>query len=111
MIATAWNNGQHHVSGAGYGLKLSPEDRDAYFSKHWKSILLELRYEDRGASVEVKVAKTSFWGERCRELINKEIGRWLIAHQLAPWPKRKPPKIEIEHLGGRHFRVLGVATG
>jgi hypothetical protein len=33
MIVTAYNNGQHHPSGAGYGLRLSVKDRDKYFKR------------------------------------------------------------------------------
>lgn len=110
MIATAWNNGKHSPSGAGYGLKLAPADRDAYFSKRWKSIILELPYRGHWVKVEINVAKKSFWDSRCRELINKDIGRWLIAIRLAPWSKGRPPRIEIEPLGGRRFGVLGFAA-
>jgi hypothetical protein len=42
MIVTAWNNGQHHSSGAGYGVKVNPMDRDKYFSHKWETILLKL---------------------------------------------------------------------
>jgi hypothetical protein len=110
MIATARNNGKHNPSGAGYGLKITPADRDAYFDKRWKSIILELPYRDRWVEIEIKLAKKSFWGSQCRAIVNKEIGRWLLAHQLAPWPKRRPPLIEIEPLGGKRFGVLGFVT-
>ena len=110
MIATAWNNGEHKASGAGYGLKLTPADRDAHFSARWESISLELPNQGRSIEAEVNVAKKSFWDSRCRELIDQEIGGWLIANRLAPWPWRKPPRIEIKPLGGRRFRILGVAA-
>ncbi len=107
MIATAWNNGKHNPTGAGYGLKLAPADRDEHFDKRWKSIILELPYRGHWAEVKINVAKKSFWDNRCRELIHKDIGRWLISNQLAPWPKRRPPKIEIEPVGKKRFAVLG----
>lgn len=31
MIVTAWNNGEHKQDGNGYGLKITPSDRDLYF--------------------------------------------------------------------------------
>lgn len=107
MIATAWNNGKHNPSGAGYGLKLKPADRDEYFDKRWKSIIVELPYRGYWVEVEIKVAKKSLWGSRCHALVHKEFGRWLISNQLAPWPKRRPPKIEIEPVGKKRFAVLG----
>ena len=96
MIVTAWNNGQHHTSGAGYGLKLSVADRDEHFRRDWESIFVLL--EDQPHPVDINIAKPSFWGPVCRELIHVEIGRWLIKHGLAPWPKGKPPKVVLEPL-------------
>lgn len=42
MIATAWNNGYHYTDDNGYGIKLTARDRDIYFNKGRKTILLEL---------------------------------------------------------------------
>ena len=47
MKARAWNNGEHHPSGAGYGIRLTAEDRDQYFKKEWKSVTLILDGEER----------------------------------------------------------------
>jgi len=33
MIVTAWNNGEHHPTGAGYDLQIDARDRDKYFRK------------------------------------------------------------------------------
>ncbi len=43
MIVTAWNNGRHHASGAGYGLKVAIADRDRYFDPEVASVVLELK--------------------------------------------------------------------
>lgn len=93
MIVTAWNNGKHHKSGAGYGLKLSVADRDKHFRREWKSVFILLEGQDK--PIKVNIAKPSFWSPACRELINVEIGRWLIKNGLAPWPKGKPPKLVL----------------
>ena len=92
MKVTAWNNGKHHSTGAGYGLKISAEDRDRYFDK--RSETVKIRLPD-GKGIEVNVAKSSFWNETCRELISKELGLWLIAGGHAPWPKGHPPGFEL----------------
>jgi hypothetical protein len=47
MIVTAWNNGQPHSTGAGYGLKVNANDRDEYFSRKWRSVVLELAGESK----------------------------------------------------------------
>ena len=103
IIVTAWNNGKHHVSGAGYGLKLHAPDRDRYFQRKWETVILEL--QGFPVPVEVNIDKNSFWGPKCRELISKKIGLWLIENSLAPWPKGKPPKLFILPVNGNRFSV------
>ena len=105
MIVTAWNNGRHHKSGAGYGIKISVEDRDRFFNSTWKTVILEL--EGYSHSVEVNINKTSFWNTSCRELISKDIGLWLRQRGLAPWTKRKPPKLEMVPVKDNRFELSG----
>lgn len=92
MKVTAWNNGKHHETGAGYGLKISVEDRDRHFDRHRQTV--RIRFPD-GSDCAVNVAKSSFWNDTCRELISKEIGLWLIASGNAPWPKGHPPVLKL----------------
>ena len=104
MIVTAWNNGSHTKSGAGYGVKLDANDRDRFFNQTWKTITLEL--EGSSNPVEVNVAKPSFWVSTCRELIDAEIGRWLIRNGLAPWPKGHPPRLSLKHIDSNRFLLM-----
>jgi hypothetical protein len=87
MIVTVWNNGFHHADGNGYGLKIDVRDRDAFFRREWKTVLLEL--DGESTPIEVNIDKDSFWNETCRELISVRIGKWMIKNKLAPWEKRK----------------------
>jgi hypothetical protein len=103
ITVTAWNNGQHYSSGAGYGLKLSIADRDRYFKRSWKTVKLHLA--GRSRPVEVNIDKPSFWGLNCRELVKKEIGLWLIEEGLAPWTKWEPPKLTLESVGPAELLV------
>lgn len=103
MEVTAWNNGKHHSTGAGYGFKLSVEDRDRFFKKEWRTVYLKLPSRDE--EIEVNIDKPSFWSQSCRELISKEIGEWLISCGLAPWEPRHPPKLTLEMVEKNHFRV------
>ena len=103
MIITAWNNGEHNPSGAGYGLKLTITDRDLYFKRAWTNVLLELQGEK--ASISVNTSKPSFWDRECRELINKDIGKWLIKNKKAPWPEGHPPKMLMQPIAKHTFRV------
>lgn len=103
MKVTAWNSGKHFESGAGYGLKLSIQDRDEFFDKSWSIVLLQL--PGRSEPIEVNIAKNSFWNNTCRELISKEIGLWLRSTGLAPWSKGKPPKFELIPTGHITFKI------
>lgn len=103
MQVTLWNNGSHHKSGAGYGIKLDAKDRDFYFRREWETIDLEL--EGNQEVIQVNVAKQSFWNSTCKELIHAKIGLWAIALHLAPWQKGLPPKLHLFHIGGNHFRL------
>ena len=102
MKVTAWNNGQHSKTGAGYGVKLSAEDRDREFCRSWSTVTVALEGE---GSIQVNVEKKSFWNESCRELIHADIGKWLRAYGLAPWPKGKPPKLHLLPCGEAKFRL------
>lgn len=103
MIVTAWNNGAHHATGAGYGLKISIKDRDRCFRREWGTVLLEL--PGRDDPVEINIDKDSFWAPTCPELISKEIGLWLRANGYAPWPTGRPPRFPLDSLGGGRFEL------
>lgn len=108
FACSAWNNGQHVASGAGYGLKVPIAVRDKYFKKEWKLVKLELPVSGGFLEVNLNVDKPSFWNETCHELISKEIGRWLRSSGLAPWPSGKPPSIIVEVVGEKVFKVTRV---
>jgi len=107
LIWSAWNNGKHCQSGAGYGLKVPITDRDRYFNKNLKSVILELPVSGGFAEITLNTNKSSFWNETCHELISQEIGRWLRNSGLAPWPSRHPPKLAVEIKSEKRFRLLG----
>jgi hypothetical protein len=103
MKVTGWNNGSHHVTGAGYGLKVSIRDRNKHFVDSWHTVFVLLPGTKH--EIEINIAKDSFWNGTCRELIHKEIGRWLIKHGFAPWPPYKPPKFDLIPIRDRHFEL------
>jgi len=104
MKATAWNNGKHHASGAGYGIKISRVDRDKYFNKKWKYIYISLPGVSK--KILVNVDKSSFWNDPCRELIKKEIGIWLISNKFAPWALGNPPVFDVKKKHDNYFELL-----
>ena len=105
MIWTAWNNGKHLRTGAGYGLVVAAADRDRHFQRSWRTVTVELPTRDGYFMVEANVDKESFWGPTCRELISMKIGHWMLTEQYAPWLDGKPPKFEVEALKGPRFRI------
>jgi hypothetical protein len=101
MIATGWSDGSpNNVTGGGYGVRISRKDREKYFQREWPSVTVEL---EEWGTTEANVAP-SFW-RSCTELRGKVIGKWLLDHGLAPWPKGNPPKLKLEPMGGRRFRL------
>ncbi len=66
LSATAWNNGRHHKSGAGYGLRIRKEDRG--FFKRCKQVLLQL--EDERTSFTVNISKS--FRRSCPEIDTEE---------------------------------------
>lgn len=98
FVATAWNNGH-----SGYGLRISAADRDAFLKRGWGSIDLYLAGKVNPAKVNVN--KDSLWIGTCRELISGDIGAWMIARGLAPWPKGRPPKFKLVVRAEREFDV------
>ena len=105
FLATAWNNGQWHAGGAGYGLKVSVADRDRFFRRDWRTVTLRLVAGSAFIDVEVNCAKDSFWNGTCRELISRQIGRWFLDLGLAPWPKGRPPHFDLSPIRPGVFRV------
>jgi hypothetical protein len=100
MRVTAWNNGSHRSTGAGYGIRVSHEDRDLYFSRGWDHVVVDLEHS---GSATVPLSG-SFWS-RCTELRSADIGRWLLSQRLAPWQKGNPPALSLVHLGGNTFHL------
>jgi hypothetical protein len=101
MIAVGWSNGSpNDKAGAGYGIRVGRKDRDRYFRRDWPSVAIEL---GSGNVIEVSLS-AGFW-RSCIELRDARIGKWLLDRGLAPWPKGSPPRIKLEPIGNRHFRL------
>ena len=103
MMVTAWNNGS-----TGYGVRIAMRDREQFFRKEWKSVILEL--EGSTVQVEVNVDKLSFWRPGCGELISREIRVWLKENGLDSWPHRDPPKLLLEPLSNHRFLLRQAST-
>lgn len=103
MIVTAYNNGAHSRNGAGYGFRVTIEDRDEHFKPEWEKILLEIEGEEEVHEVEIN--KEGFWSEDCREIRSDAIGKWLRQRGLAPWPKGNPIRFILDPIEDNRFSV------
>lgn len=100
MKVTGWNNGSPKDTGAGYGIRILPKDRDKFFQRNWNSVIIRLEGDEE---VEVVLPK-SFW-RRCPELRSAKIGKWLLKNGLAPWKRNNPPQLELEFVGEQKFNL------
>jgi len=103
FTVTVWHNGNPSKTGSGYGLKISIDDRDTYFKKSAKSVVLHL--SGQTGTISVNTDKSSFWSPICRELVSKDIGAWLIANKMGKWARWSPPKLTMISLGNNEFRL------
>lgn len=99
--ATAWNNGGHSDTGAGYGLRIGALNRDTFFHRNWNDVTLYLQGNEKPVSVKLTPA---FW-KQCSEVRSKDIGRWLIQNGHALWEKGRPPRFRVKREGERDFYV------
>jgi hypothetical protein len=95
MLVKAWSNG-----GSGYGLEIEASDRDRFFDRNWRDVVLDLS----GQGQAIVTVSPSFW-RSCSELRSAEIGRWLRQNGLAPWPRGKRPRVIMEHVTDNRFAV------
>ncbi len=100
-----WNKGSpNEGSGAGYGIRIiDHKDRDRYFERKWATVIIEF---DNGTKAEVRVSD-SFW-RNCIELRNKEIGKWMLENNLAPWNRGSPPTMELKPLEKQRYRLTKI---
>ncbi|WP_292384383.1 hypothetical protein [Methanoculleus sp. UBA430] len=101
MKVSCWSNGTPNGhTGAGYGIRISYDDRDRYFQRSWGSVEVVL---DNGEVVDVSLSE-KFWAT-CPELKSAVIGRWMLDLGVIPWAKGKPPEFDLEPIGDRRFRL------
>jgi len=86
------------------GVRVGASNRAKYFSKDWEFVEVELD----GVFHSITVSP-GFW-RKCPELRGSAIQTWLVKHGHAPWPKGKPPKLELIRLGGNRFRLLATQS-
>ena len=105
FTAIAWNNEDWHDTGTGYGLRVVAEDRDRFFEREWHTVALRLVGTRTRRIAEANVAKASFWGPKCQELIKQEIGQWLIENGYRRWTHGASPRFRMVPVADREFEV------
>ena len=69
MTFSAWSH-----EGEWYGFRVSKSERNAYFSRELKSVILELPQGNGTVRIQVNVSP-SFW-KKCSELRSSKIRNW-----------------------------------
>ena len=93
MEAKAWRGGT-------YGIRVGKQNAAKYFSKHWRNIEVDIN----GQFHSFKLSGT-FW-TTCPEFRGAPIEDWLRHQGLLPWPRGRPPKVELVPLGGSRLHLL-----
>jgi len=99
MDATVWAG----TSKKQLGIRVGAANRSRYFSPSWSQIVIEMDGQRRYFDLS-----PGFWNE-CPEFRDGREGHikaWLAIHGLLNWPKGRPPRVVLEPLGGRLFRLL-----
>lgn len=102
MQVSAWSNG----SGS-YGLKVKREDLKN-FDRSWHTVIINLFTDDGKIIAVCNIDKNSFW-LNCRELISKDIKRWLEKKNFLIWEKGNPPIFEMKHVHENVFEIKNKA--
>ncbi len=96
MIVSAWYDGH-----STYGVRILEEEVSLWFRPEWEAVRLYL--PDRTDPVEVPLTE-SFW-HGSPELRSPQVKEFLLRHDLAEWPRKQPPRFELEAVGGGIFRL------
>ncbi len=91
--------GKQSKNGAGYGIRVTKEQRDDHFKKKWDEIILHTK--EKVFKVNIS---DSFW-RNCTELRSKQIGQFLFNQGLAVWEKGNPPKLELLYISKNEFSL------
>jgi hypothetical protein len=103
MIVTAWNNGAHHATGAGYGIRISLANCNE-FDPHWASVWIRIPNHDE---FEAPLAHSFFFGN-CHEIRSQIIGIWLIGLGHQHWTNGNPPEFEFNQINDNIFELRDI---
>ena len=96
MIVSAWYDGH-----STYGVRVLGRDLSLWFRPEWDHVVLRL--PDRPDAVKVALTE-SFW-HGSPELRSPHIKEFFVRHGLESWPRKEPPRFELESEGGGAFQL------
>ena len=96
MIVSAWYDGH-----STYGVRILAREVSLWFRPEWHRVTIQL--PDRAEAVEVPLTE-SFW-HGSPELRSPGIKDFFVRNDLIGWPKKEPPRFELEPMGGGAFRL------
>jgi hypothetical protein len=96
MRVTGWKNSR---KGGTLGLRVGKENASRFFDRKWRSV--DVDFSGKVVTIDIT---DSFWAE-CPELRDPYIKVFLSNFGLAPWPKGRPPRMQLLPCGGNRFRL------
>jgi len=99
---SSWNNGSpNYITGSGLGIKIIPEFTNTIFNNNLTT--LELYNNEILISDNINVDCKA-----CKELINKEIGLWMINNNFHQWNSGVPHRFMLTHQKNNVFNIVKV---
>ncbi len=96
MIVSAWHDGH-----STYGVRILDREVSLWFRPEWETV--RVRLPGRDEAVEVPLTE-SFW-HGSPELRSPFLKDFFLRHELIGWPKKQPPRFELEPIGGGEFQL------
>ncbi|UCF81143.1 MAG: hypothetical protein JSV08_01595 [Acidobacteriota bacterium] len=102
MVVTGWHNGiPDNKTGAGYGIRITPGDRDQYFERDWTGITLQF---DDGDTVTIDLGLTR---EEFAQLVGAhKQAVYLWERGVVPRDALKAKILGLRKIGAREAREI-----
>lgn len=99
IIVKAWSNGNaNEKTGAGYGLRISKNNRDKFFLDDAEYFLIINKKK-------IKMNITPGFYRKCPEIRDKKIGMFLVNNNLHKWKSRSPHSLNMIKVDDETFEL------
>jgi len=92
--SSSWSNGN-----TGLGIRIDASFVNTIFNNNFKTI--DLYHNGNLVSQQINVSN-----KNCKELINVDIGRWLVQNNFHQWKKQHPHRFTITQRNNNIFDII-----